>query len=67
MGRANIRHGFPIKVVQIHDDCGYGIGDRGDGVRGADTERTGTGSGWIAAFDAGPDQPDACGREERVD
>ena len=70
MGRANIRHGFPIKVVQIHDDCGCGVGGRGDGVRGADgrdAERTGTGRGWISAFDAGPYQPDACGREERVD
>ena len=36
MGRANIRHGFPIKVVQIHDDCGCGVGGRSAGVRGTD-------------------------------
>ena len=44
MGHANIRHGFPIKVVQIHGDCGCDVGGRSGGVRGTDAgsaERTG--------------------------
>ena len=69
MGRANIRHGFPIKVVQIHDDCGCGVGGRGAGVRGTDArdaEYQGLGR-RRTAFHAGSAERDAGGRQKRVD
>ena len=62
MGRANIRHGFPSEVVQIHSDCGCGVSGRGGGVRGAGTgraERPETGPGGAAANNAGPTESDA--------
>ena len=42
MERANIRHGFPIKVVQIHDDCGCDVVGRSAGVRGTDEREQST-------------------------